>query len=142
MDATISEKSSVQAFHLFLTITKLAIEEQMIVSTVEEIVITTELKNTLQKSILLMASGKFFVVKPCFPMSARGLEVISALVLNTLITTRRKGETNRKNNITRTTSIMACTALFFFKAFSESFIMLPPLLSYRYRPGSHRLWRR
>ena len=135
MDAIMAENSSVHAIHLLRTRTKPAIAEKSMVRTVEQRVITSELANTFQKSIFLMASGKLDTVKPCLPISDSGWEVMSALVLNTLMTTNRNGAMNMRNSSTSTTSMMACIIVFLRRAFSESVIMPTPPLSYRHRPG-------
>ena len=90
-----------------------------------------ELPNTVQKFIFFMASGKFFIVKPWAPMRASGFEVMSALVLNTLMTTRTNGAMKQKKRISRTIHMIAWEIFFWRAAFSFSVITLPPLLSYR-----------
>ena len=63
----------------------------MIVRIVAQTVMMRELPNTRQKFILSIALGKFLKVNPCAPISARGLDVMSAFVLKTLMITRIKG---------------------------------------------------
>lgn len=93
MEAIISEKVREQIRQRGLrTITKAVMEDNRMVSTVALVVIMAEFRNTRLKFIFFMASGKFFSVKPWAPMSARGSEVISALVLKTLRMTRTKGK--------------------------------------------------
>ena len=79
IDAIISANRIEHAFHFPLrTITNDAIAETMIVRIVAHVVMIREFLNTLKKSIFCIASGKFFVVNPCSPMSDRGFDVISA----------------------------------------------------------------
>ena len=95
MEAIMSANSSEQAFQFWLrTMTKDAMAENRMVSTVAQNVMIAEFLNTFQKSILAIASGKFWSVNPCSPIRASGSDVISPLILNTLISTRRKGMTN------------------------------------------------
>ena len=101
MDATIMPRSAPQAFQLLRTMTKAVMEENTIVSTVEQMVIKAEFRKERPKFIFFMASGKLAMVKPWAPTNARGLEVISAFVLNTLITTRTKGNTKHTNRAVR-----------------------------------------
>ena len=65
IDAIISANKMEQAFHFPLrTITNEAIADTNIVRTVARVVMISEFLNTFQKSIFLMASGKFFKVNP------------------------------------------------------------------------------
>ena len=103
----------------------------MIVRTVAQTVMIREFPNTRQKFIFCMASGKFLKVKPCAPISARGLEVMSAFVLKTLMITRMNGAIKQMKR-TRSTIHMIAWEIFFCRAaLSFSVIMLPPPLSYR-----------
>ena len=103
MDAIIIPIKAPQTFHLLRTITNAVIEESRIVITVEQMVIMAELKKERPKFIFFMASGKFAIVNPCAPTRARGSEVISAFVLNTLITTKTKGKIKQTNRAMRIT---------------------------------------
>ena len=92
------------------------------VSTVEEQVIKRELPKALTNFIFLIASGKFFKVNPWAPMIAKGLDVISALVLNTLIITIKKGKMNIHRSITRIANLSICMTFLLIAAFLFSFI--------------------
>ena len=103
----------------------------MIVRIVAQTVMMRELPNTRQKFILSIALGKFLKVNPCAPISARGLEVMSAFVLKTLMITRMNGAIKQIKR-TRSTIHMIAWEIFLFRAaLSFSVIMLPPPLSYR-----------
>ena len=115
--------------------TKEAIDETRIVSTVEMMVIMAELVNTCQKFIFFMASGKFFKVNPCFPIRDRGSVVISAFVLNTLITTRINGAIKQMKRTSSTIHMIVFITFLLLAAFSFSVIMQPPPLSCRYKPA-------
>ena len=132
MEAIIKENIREQIFQLPLrTMTKAVMEENRIVKTVALTVMMVELANTLPKFIFFIASGKFFRVKPWAPISARGFEVISALLLNTLMITRTKGKIKQRNIISRMIHMIARDIFFCRAAFSFSSIMRPPLLSYQ-----------
>ena len=132
IEAIISENISVQNFQRLLrTMTKACMEETMMVRIVAQTVTIRELPKTRQNFIFAMAAGKFFIVKPCAPMSASGLDVMSAFVLKTLMITRMNGAMKATNRTRSTTHIMAWEIFFCRAALSFSVIMLPPLLSYR-----------
>ena len=138
MDAIIPENKRVHAFQLFRTITNAAIEENRRVSIVEVTVTISEFLNTTRKFIFSMAFGKFSSVNPCAPISASGLEVMSAFVLNTLTTTRIRGKINSRKTAISTTIMIAWETVFLRAAFAFASIMLPPPLSCRRKPASHR----
>ena len=99
MEATISANNPEQNFHFPLrTITNDAIAETKMVRTVDIMVIIREFLNTFQKFIFAIASGKFCIVNPWAPTSARGSETISAFVLKTLMITRMNGMIKRINS--------------------------------------------
>ena len=135
IDATMAPNRRAHAFHFWLrTMTKDAIAETTMVRIVALTVMIAEFIKTSQKFIFFMACGKFLSVNPCSPTSESGFDVISPLVLNTLITTRIKGATKQINRINSTIHIMTCMIFFFLAAFSFC-VMLPPPLSYQCRPG-------
>ena len=110
-------------------------EASKIVIIVERIVIKAEFPKERQKSIFFIASGKFFKVNPWEPISARGSDVISAFVLNTLTTTKINGKMKQTNNTINITMETACRIFRLRAAFSfKSSIMLTPPLSYQCIP--------
>ena len=113
MDAIIIPKSAPVAFHRFRTITYAVIEANRIVSTVEVTVITAELPNALQKFIFFMASGKFPRVNPWAPTKARGFDVISAVTLKTLITTKINGKIKQRNSRIKMSIFIKCRTFLF-----------------------------
>ena len=132
IEAIISEKISVQNFHLPLrTMTNEAMEETRIVRTVAQQVMMREFPNTIQNFIFFIASGKFFSVNPCAPTRARGSFTMSLFVLKTLMMTMRNGKIKQKNRIRRTIHMITWEIFFCRAAFSFSVIMLRPPLSYQ-----------
>ena len=107
IEAIIIPSSAPQAFQLFRTMTKAVMEENKMVSAVEQMVIKAELMNERPKFIFFIASGKFPRVNPWAPPKDRGFDVISAFDLNTLITTRTKGKIKHTNSTMSSVILMA-----------------------------------
>ena len=108
MEAIIREKTMVQNFQLPLrTMTNAVMEDTTMVRMVAQTVMIREFPNTVQKFIFCIAWGKLERMKPLeTPTRLRGLRVISALSLNTLMMTIRKGKIKQMKRTSSTIHMM------------------------------------
>ena len=139
IEAIIMANRILLTFHLGLrTITYAVIEEKTTRNTVDTMVMKAEFAKEFQKFIFSIALGKFLRVKPCLPIRASGLPVISALDLNTLMMTIKKGETNQSSSRVRITIITIWVTRLLRAMRSFSVIMPAPRLSCQYKPAQCR----